>query len=211
MIQRMSMKYLTTFLLMFCLLFPIGAKEPTANDVTVAIAAITDSTICAVAAFLNTPSLELPGSKLFFRDDETLPHILTFQDADLGTYLPLFQATKAGSDSFFASLLQAARGPLNDVAIQYLQVHAWEKGQAILKGAAATYWGEGVTLPSLMGIVIQSGKIPEIIVTADVVVDGRRVSTSVRVEGKFMLHTDDEGYFAVRPLTLKINGREVEV
>ncbi|MGE4453805.1 MAG: hypothetical protein AB7D92_04665 [Sphaerochaeta sp.] len=205
------MKYVMTFLLMCCLLFPLGAKEPTPNDVTVAIAAITDSTICAVAAFLNTPSLDLPGSKLYFRGDETLPHILTFQEADLGTYLPIFLETKKGGDSFFASLKQAARGPLNDVAIQYLSVHAWEKGQAVLKGAAVTDWGDGITLPSLMGSVIQSGRIPQIIVTADVIVDGRRVSTAVRVEGKFMLHTDSAGYFAVQPLTLKINGKEVEV
>ncbi len=196
---------------MFCLLSPLGAKEPTPNDVTVAIAAITDTTICAVAAFLNTPKLDLPGSNLYFRDGETLPHILTFQEADLGDYLPVFLATKEGGTSFFASLMQAARGPLNDVAIQYLTVHAWEEGHAVLKGAAVTDWGEGVTLPSLMGTVIQSGKIPDIIVTADVVVDGRRVSTSVRVEGKFLLHSDNEGFFAVRPLTLKINGREVEV
>ena len=205
------MKYLIPFLLMFCLLSPLGAKEPTPNDVTVAIAAITDTTICAVAAFLNTPKLDLPGSNLYFRDGETLPHILTFQEADLGEYLPVFLATKEGGTSFFASLMQAARGPLNDVAIQYLTVHAWEEGHAVLKGAAVTDWGEGVTLPSLMGTVIQSGKIPDIIVTADVVVDGRRVSTSVRVEGKFLLHSDNEGFFAVRPLTLKINGREVEV
>lgn len=205
------MKYLIPFLLMFCLLSPLGAKEPTPNDVTVAIAAITDTTICAVAAFLNTPKLDLPGSNLYFKDGETLPHILTFQEADLGDYLPVFLATKEGGTSFFASLMQAARGPLNDVAIQYLTVHAWEEGHAVLKGAAVTDWGEGVTLPSLMGTVIQSGKIPDIIVTADVVVDGRRVSTSVRVEGKFLLHSDNEGFFAVRPLTLKINGREVEV
>ena len=205
------MKYLIPFLLMFCLLSPLGAKEPTPNDVTVAIAAITDTTICAVAAFLNTPKLDLPGSNLYFKDGETLPHILTFQEADLGEYLPVFLATKEGGTSFFASLMQAARGPLNDVAIQYLTVHAWEEGHAVLKGAAVTDWGEGVTLPSLMGTVIQSGKIPDIIVTADVVVDGRRVSTSVRVEGKFLLHSDDEGFFAVRPLTLKINGRELEV
>lgn len=205
------MKYLIPFLLMFCLLSPLGAKEPTPNDVTVAIAAITDTTICAVAAFLNTPKLDLPGSNLYFRDGETLPHILTFQEADLGDYLPVFLATKEGGTSFFASLMQAARGPLNDVAIQYLTVHAWEEGHAVLKGAAVTDWGEGVTLPSLMGTVIQSGKIPDIIVTVDAVVDGRRVSTSVRVEGKFLLHSDNEGFFAVRPLTLKINGREVEV
>nr|WP_319776728.1 hypothetical protein [uncultured Sphaerochaeta sp.] len=86
-----------------------------------------------------------------------------------------------------------------------------KRGHAVLKGAAVTDWGEGVTLPSLMGTVIQSGKIPDIIVTADVVVDGWRVSTSVRVEGKFLLHSDSEGFFAVRPLTLKINGRELEV
>nr|WP_319776727.1 hypothetical protein [uncultured Sphaerochaeta sp.] len=90
---------------------PPWAKEPTPNDVTVAIAAITDTTICAVAAFLNTPKLDLPGSNLYFRDGETLPHILTFQEADLGKYLPVFMATKEGGTSFFASLMQAARAP----------------------------------------------------------------------------------------------------
>ncbi len=205
------MKYLVTIVLLLSLLAPLGAKAPTANDVTVAIAAITDSAICTVAAFLNTPSLELPGSTLHFRSDETLPSILIFQQSDIGSYLPVFLKTKEGNGSFFASLLQAARGPLNDIAIQYLTVHGWEEGHAILKGAAVTSWGEGMTLSSLMTSVVASGRIPPILVATDVTVEGRRVSTPVRVEGTFMLHSDDEGYFAVRPLTLKINGEEREV
>ncbi len=178
---------------------------------TVAIAAITDSAICTVAAFLNSPALELPGSKLHFRPNETLPSILIFQESDIGSYLPVFLKTKEGGTSFFASLLQAARGPLNDIAIQYLTVHGWEVGHAVLKGAAVTSWGEGMTLTSLMASVMTSGRIPPILVATDVTVDGRRVSTPVRVEGTFMLHSDDEGYFSVRPLTLKINGEEREV
>ena len=205
------MKYLVIVVLLLSLLSPLGAKAPTANDVTVAIAAITDSAICTVAAFLNSPALELPGSKLPFRPNETLPSILIFQESDIGSYLPVFLKTKEGGTSFFASLLQAARGPLNDIAIQYLTVHGWEVGHAVLKGAAVTSWGEGMTLTSLMASVMTSGRIPPILVATDVTVDGRRVSTPVRVEGTFMLHSDDEGYFSVRPLTLKINGEEREV
>ena len=205
------MRYLVIVVPVLSLFSPLGAKAPTANDLTVAIAAITDSAICTVAAFLNSPALELPGSKLHFRPNETLPSILIFQESDIGSYLPVFLKTKEGGTSFFASLLQAARGPLNDIAIQYLTVHGWEVGHAVLKGAAVTSWGEGMTLTSLMASVMTSGRIPPILVATDVTVDGRRVSTPVRVEGTFMLHSDDEGYFSVRPLTLKINGEEREV
>ena len=184
-----------------------GFAKPTANDVTVALAAITDSTICAVAAFLNTPSLELPGSEVHFRDEETLPYALTFSDSDIGTYLPVFLKTKEGKDTnFFASLLQSAKGPLNEVALQYLTVHDWQVGHAVLTGAAVTYFGEGVTLNSLMSSVIMNGGFSPIAVAADVTVSGRRVSEAVRVEGIFLIQTDEDGYFEVKPIELKING-----
>ncbi len=202
------MKAAVLILIVVSLMMPLGAKNPTANDVTVAIAAITDSAVCTVAAFLNTPALELPGSTLHFRSDESLPNLLTFQNSDIGTYLAVFMKTRQPKASFFASLLNSARGPLNDIAIQYLTVHGWEVGHAVLKGAMVTQWGEGASLAGLMAGVVTSGKIPEITVVADVTVQGRRVSTPVRVEGTFMLHSDDEGYFAVKPLALKINGEE---
>ncbi|MGE4583532.1 MAG: hypothetical protein AB7C91_02705 [Sphaerochaeta sp.] len=207
----MKKKGFATLLVLVVLLAPVGAKTPTANDVTVALAAITDSTICAVAAFLNSPALDLPGSSLHFKANQTLPSILIFQDSDIGTYLEVFQKTKQANLSFFASLLEAAKGPLNDVAIQFLTVHDWQKGQAILKGAAVTEWGEGVSLASLMTTVVTTGRFPSVTVSADVVVQGKRVSTPVRVEGTFMLHSDEDGYFAVEPLTLRINGEGREV
>lgn len=209
--KRVVMKVAALILIVVSLMVPLAAKAPTANDVTVAIAAITDSAICSVAAFLNSPSLDLPGSTLHFRTNESLPHILTFQNSDIGTYLSVFMATRQPNASFFASLFNAARGPLNDIAIQYLTVHGWEVGHAVLKGAMVTEWGEGASLASLMTTVVTSGKIPAITVVADVTVQGRRVSIPVRVEGTFMLHSDEEGYFAVKPLALKINGEEKEV
>ena len=195
-------------LILISLAMPLGAKNPTANDVTVAIAAITDSAICNIAAFLNSPPLELPGSTLHFRANESLPNLLTFQNSDIGTYLAVFMKTRQPNPSFFTSLLNSARGPLNDIAIQYLTVHQWEVGHAVLKGAMVTQWGEGANLSGLMADVVTSGKIPAITVVTDVTVQGRRVSTPVRVEGTFMLHSDEEGYFAVKPLALKINGEE---
>lgn len=204
------MKIRIVLLLMLIIVTPLGAKTPTANDVTVAVAALTDATICAVAAFINTPSLELPNTRLHVRNNETLPRLLFFDESDIGTYLPIFLQTKSGNNSFFASLLQSAKGPLNDIAIQYLTVHAWEKGHALLKGIAATEWQDGASLGGMMTSVIASGTIPPLTVVADVLVTGRRVSTDVRIEGTFLLYTDEDGYFTVEPIHLKINGKTME-
>lgn len=188
----------------------LGAfAKPTANDVTVALAAITDSAVCSVAGFLNTPALELQGLELLFREKQTLPYALTFSDSDLGNYLPVFEKTKGPADqSFFASLLRSAKGPLNDIALQYLTVHAWEKGHAILNGVAVTFFGDGVTLSSLMGAAVMKGGVPPIAVAVEVMVSGRRVSEPVYVEGVFLIQSDAEGYFEVKPVELTINGED---
>lgn len=205
------MKKIIILILMICFATNLFAQAPTANDVTVAIAAITDSAICSVAAFLNTPSLELPGIALHFRKDETLPFALSFRNSDIGSYLAVFQKTKVPTTNFFTSLLQAAKGPLNDIALQYLTVHAWEMGHAVLTGAAVADWGEVESLATLMAQVVASGAIPPVAIATDILVSGRRVSTSVRVEGVFLIHTDEEGYFSVQPIELKINGEKREV
>ncbi len=186
----------------------LGAfAKPTANDVTVALAAITDSTIASVAGFLNNPPLELPGLKLLFHEKESLPYALTFTDSDLSTYLPIFEKTRGRSDeSFFASLMRSLKGPLNDIALQYLTAHAWEKAQAILNGAAITQFDEGATVASLMGSALMSGGIKPITVTVDVRVTGSRISEPVSVKGVFVIQSDAQGYFEIKPIELTING-----
>ncbi|AEV30506.1 hypothetical protein SpiGrapes_2749 [Sphaerochaeta pleomorpha str. Grapes] len=204
------MKKILVLLLAALLCSSLFAK-PTANDVTVALAAITDSSICAVAAFLNNPKLELPGCQLFLRDGETLPYAISFSDSDIGTYLPLFQAAKkpAGT-SFLDSLLNSAKGPLNDIALQYLTVHDWKLGHAHLDGVAVPYFGESSSLNGLMSAVMM-GAPPTIAVATDVTIKGTRVSEPVRVEGVFLIHNDEDGYFEVKPVQLKINGVQKDV
>ncbi|WP_320127806.1 hypothetical protein [uncultured Sphaerochaeta sp.] len=205
------MKKLIILLLVALLCTPVFS-QPTANDVTVALAAITDSSICAVAAFLNNPEIQLPGCNLFLHEGETLPYAMSFADSDIGTYLPLFQAKKSpAGQSWLNSLLSAANGPLNDIAMQYLTVHDWKPEQARLDGVAVPYFGDGATLNSLMSAVIMGGGIPSVAVATDVTVRGNRVSESVRVEGIFLIHTDAEGYFEVKPVQLKINGIEKDI
>ncbi len=205
------MKKTITVLLILCLCLGAFAK-PTANDVTVALAAITDSTIASIAGFLNNPPLELPGLNLMFRENQSLPYALIFSDSDLGRYLAVFEKTRAkGDESFFASLMRSARGPLNDIALQYLTVHAWEQGHAILNGAAITHFEEGVTLASLMGSALMSGGFRPIAVTVDVRVSGRRVSETVSVKGKFLIQSDAQGYFEIKPIELTINGEAPNV
>lgn len=197
-----------TIVVMIILSLCLGAfAKPTANDVTVALAAITDSTIASVAGFLNNPPLELPGLKLLFHEKESLPYALTFTDSDLSTYLPIFEKTRGRSDeSFFASLMRSLKGPLNDIALQYLTAHAWEKAQAILNGAAITQFDEGATVASLMGSALMNGGIKPITVTVDVRVTGSRISEPVSVKGVFVIQSDAQGYFEIKPIELTING-----
>ncbi len=200
------MKRTITVMMILFLCFGAFAK-PSANDVTVALAAITDSTIASVAGFLNDPPLELPGLSLMFREKESLPYALIFSDSDLGKYLPLFDKLSAkGDESFFASLMRAAKGPLNDVARQYLVAHEWEEGHAILNGAAVTYFDEGVTMASLMGSALMNGGVKAIAVAVDVRVSGRRVSEPVSVKGVFLIQSDAQGFFEIKPVELTING-----
>ena len=202
-----------TVLVIMILLLCLGAfAKPTANDVTVALAAITDSTIASIAGFLNNPPLDLPGLKLFFKERQSLPYMLTFTDSDLGSYLGVFDKTKPQpGESFFASLMRSAKGPLNDVAMQYLTVHAWEHGHAILNGAAITYFDEDATVASLMGSVLMNGGIRPISVAVDVRVSGRRVSEPVSVKGVFIVQSDVQGYFEIKPIELTINGEAPNV
>ncbi len=195
------------------LLLCLGAfAKPTANDVTVALAAITDSTIASIAGFLNNPPLTLPGLELQFHERQTLPYALTFSDSDLGRYRAVFEKTqRSAGESFFASLMRMAKGPLNDIALQYLTVHAWEQGHAILNGTATPYFSEGATLASLMGSVMMNGGIRPITVAVDVLVTGRRVSEAVAVKGVFIIQSDAQGYFEIKPIELKINGDTLNV
>jgi len=202
-----------TIAVMMILFLCYGAfAKPSANDVTVALAAITDSTIASIAGFLNNPPLEIPGLYLLFRETESLPYALVFSDSDLGSYLAVFEKTRAKpGESFFASLMRSAKGPLNDIALQYLTVHEWEKGHAILNGAALPYFDEGVTLTTLMGSALMNGDTRPIAVAVDVLVSGRRVSEPVTVKGVFLIQSDAQGYFEIKPIELTINGEAPNV
>lgn len=203
------MKHIVALLALALICASLGAAAPTANDVTVAVAAITDASISAVAAFLNTPSLALPGISIQQNPSESLPSRLLFKESDIASYIPAFQQTQPAKRTFFSSLLSAARGPLNELALQFLTVHAWERGHATLNGAASTLWGEGVTLTTLMAKAVSGAALDPIIVKTDVVVAGSRVSTPVHVIGDFVIESSKEGFVEIRALSMKINGDEV--
>jgi len=197
-------------LVMMILFLCFGAfAKPSANDVTVALAAITDSTIASIAGFLNNPPLDIPGLHLMFHEKESLPYALVFSDSDLGSYLAVFEKTRAKpGESFFASLMRSAKGPLNDIALQYLTVHDWEKGHVILNGAALPYFDDGVTLTTLMGSALMDGGIRPLAVAVDVLVSGRRVSEPITVKGVFLIQSDAQGNFEIKPIELTINGED---
>lgn len=203
------MKFGMTMLALLLLVLPLGAAEPTANDVTVAVAAITDASISAVAAFLNTPSLVLPGIEMHQEIGQSLPYALSFTHSDIASYIPLFQQTQPAKRTFFSSLLSSARGPLNELALQFLTVHAWQPGHASLTGSASTAWGTGVTLTSLMTKAVSGSPLDPIVVKADVEVTGTRVSMPVHVRGTFVIESNRDGFVEIKALSMNINGDEV--
>jgi len=193
-------------LILLLIIAPLTAAKPSERDILIAVTAISDATIANVAAYLNTPALNLPGSIFEKEARATLPKALELKDADLGIYRKTYQSLNKPQSNFLLSLLQSAKGPLNDVALLFLDTHEWEEGQVSLTGRVSTVWGEGVTLASLMTSVVTGGAIDPIEAIVDVKAAGTRLSTDVSISGSFLLFTDHEGYFVIEPRELKVNG-----
>ncbi len=193
-------------LILLLVIAPLTAAKPSERDILIAVTAISDATIANVAAYLNTPALNLPGSIFEKEARATLPKALELRDADLGIYRKTYQSLNKPQSNFLLSLLQSAKGPLNDVALLFLDTHEWEEGQVSLTGRVSTVWGEGVTLASLMTSVVTGGAIDPIEAIVDVTAAGTRLSTDVSISGSFLLFTDQEGYFVIEPRDLKVNG-----
>jgi len=193
-------------LILLLVIAPLTAAKPSERDILIAVTAISDATIANVAAYLNTPALNLPGSIFEKEARATLPKALELKDADLGIYRKTYQSLNKPQSNFLLSLLQSAKGPLNDVALLFLDTHEWEEGQVSLTGRVSTVWGEGVTLASLMTSVVTGGAINPIEAIVDVKAAGTRLSTDVSISGSFLLFTDQEGYFVIEPRDLKVNG-----
>jgi hypothetical protein len=193
-------------LILLLVIAPLTAAKPSERDILIAVTAISDATIANVAAYLNTPALNLPGSIFEKEARATLPKALKLKDADLGIYRKTYQSLNKPQSNFLLSLLQSAKGPLNDVALLFLDTHEWEEGQVSLTGRVSTVWGEGVTLASLMTSVVTGGAIDPIEAIVDVTAAGTRLSTDVSISGSFLLFTDHEGYFVIEPRELKVNG-----
>lgn len=193
-------------LILLLIIAPLTAAKPSERDILIAVTAISDATIANVAAYLNTPALNLPGSIFEKEARATLPKALELKDADLGIYRKTYQSLNKPQSNFLLSLLQSAKGPLNDVALLFLDTHEWEEGQVSLTGRVSTVWGEGVTLASLMTSVVTGGAINPIEAIVDVKAAGTRLSTDVSISGSFLLFTDHEGYFVIEPRELKVNG-----
>ncbi len=193
-------------LILLLVIAPLTAAKPSERDILIAVTAISDATIANVAAYLNTPALNLPGSIFEKEARATLPKALELKDADLGIYRKTYQSLNKPQSNFLLSLLQSAKGPLNDVALLFLDTHEWEEGQVSLTGRVSTVWGEGVTLASLMTSVVTGGAIDPIEAIVDVTAAGTRLSTDVSISGSFLLFTDQEGYFVIEPRDLKVNG-----
>ncbi len=193
-------------LILLLVIAPLTAAKPSERDILIAVTAISDATIANVAAYLNTPALNLPGSIFEKEARATLPKALELKDADLGIYRKTYQSLNKPQSNFLLSLLQSAKGPLNDVALLFLDTHEWEEGQVSLTGRVSTVWGEGVTLASLMTSVVTGGAIDPIEAIVDVTAAGTRLSTDVSISGSFLLFTDQEGYFVIEPRELQVNG-----
>lgn len=202
----MKRRNVALFLILALSLPFVSAAKPSERDILIAVTAISDATIANVAAFLNTPTLNLPGSTFEKPPRASLPAALDLKNADLGAYRSTFRSITKPPENVFLAFLQSAKGPLNDLALQFLDTHEWQENEVTLTGRVSTDWGAGVTLTTLMGKAITNAPIDPIEAHVDIVARGSRLSMDVAIRGSFLLFTNQEGYFVIEPRQLTING-----
>ncbi len=87
-------------LILLLVIAPLTAAKPSERDILIAVTAISDATIANVAAYLNTPALNLPGSIFEKEARATLPKALELKDADLGIYRKTYQSLNKPQSNF---------------------------------------------------------------------------------------------------------------
>lgn len=213
-----TVKY--ALLIIACLILPVNMMAsndyiPTSSDVNTSLQAIIDATMSAVASYLATPQLQLPGCDIRASVGKNLPDSLSFRDSDLAMYLPVLRPEPAETGSWLQRLLSkasaAVSNPLATTAASLLENNGWRRGDMILAGDMGLWFPDGTTVASLMALLV-SPKPDETTarVSVDITLRGNRLGGPVRIQGDFILEVPQRGVLVITPRNLLANGLACE-
>lgn len=206
----------TLLLLIACLLMPVCVMAssdyiPTSNDVNTSLQAIIDATMSAVASYLASPPLQLPGCDIDAVSGKALPSTITFKNSDVSQYLSVLRPEAPATSSWLQRLLSKASAalssPLASTAASLLENDGWKSRDVVLNGTLDLWFPDGASIASLMALLV-SPRPGE--TTATVAVDmhlaGSRFGGPVHIEGDFLLEVPQRGTLTVTPSNLTANG-----
>ncbi len=176
------MRRILTSLLVLLFAFPLSALDVSDSDYLVARAAVADCALAVTAGYIADPQYFMPGCAL---SQETLPRTLMVSQSDLGWYLSMIPA-KTGNQTWYQRLASQAKGPLDEQCRDTFLIHDWKKGDILLSGTYRADWPKGATVVTLVAQAL-ARRFGEVAVGVDLLLEGRRISHPIRVNGTALI------------------------
>jgi len=183
---------------------PFFASSVSEGDVSNAFVAITDLGYVSASNFISLQRENYESIAIRTSQDNLLPEAILFSDADLSTYINYFNKEK--SSNFLASFIPS----INPIVLERLELNDWQKGEAIVTGAAALVFPDDLTMQKLISDG-SMGIFPRVGVSFNFSVYGSLFKETVNIKGILLVSSDSYGVPQITPIRLNINNQDYDL
>ncbi len=198
------MKRFLLILFFVLLMHPFFASSVSEGDVSNAFVAITDLGYVSASNFISLQRENYESIAIRTSQDNLLPEAILFSDADLSTYINYFNKEK--SSNFLASFIPS----INPIVLERLELNDWQKGEAIVTGAAALVFPDDLTMQKLISDG-SMGIFPRVGVSFNFSVYGSLFKETVNIKGILLVSSDSYGVPQITPIRLNINNQDYDL
>jgi len=198
------MKRFLLILFFVLLMHPFFASSVSEGDVSNAFVAITDLGYVSASNFISLQRENYESIAIRTSQDNLLPEAILFSDADLSTYINYFNKEK--SSNFLASF----KPSINPIVLERLELNDWQKGEAIVTGAAALVFPDDLTMQKLISDG-SMGIFPRVGVSFNFSVYGSLFKETVNIKGILLVSSDSYGVPQITPIRLNINNQDYDL
>ncbi len=199
------MKRLCILFLFIIISNSIFASNVSKKDVSNAFVAISDLGYVAASNFISFKRVDYDSIAIKMSQKNSLPEAILFNDADLHTFLQYFLINNK-QNSFSSYFIPS----IDPIVRERLLINDWDKGEAIVNGAAVIVFPNNMTFQKLISDGT-SGIFPKVGVSYNYKVSGTLFSEEISIKGVFIFSSNEEGVPLITPLKLKINGEDYDL
>lgn len=199
------MKKLFSLIIFSMFSFSLFSSNISDRDVSNAFVAITDLGYIAASNFISFKRVDYDSVAIKMSQKNSLPEAILFNNADVSSfikYYPKTSNTNSFSSYFFPSI--------DPIVRERLLINNWEKGEAIISGAAAIVFPTDVNFQKLISDGT-NGLFPNVGVSFNYKVEGSIFSEDFLIKGVIIVSSDSYGVPKISPLKLMINNEEYDL